>query len=203
MTMNGFWNERYSEKEFVYGKHPNEFLKEELEKLPVGKILFPCEGEGRNAVFAAQIGWEVDAFDLSEEGFKKALLLSQERKASIRYVIEDAISIEYPANTFDVVSLIYAHFPSAIRQKVHRKITNWLKPGGKLILEAFNPNQLANNSGGPKDISMLYNNDMLLEDFKELKTELLFTTKIKLDEGKYHQGEADVIRYVGIKEKCL
>jgi hypothetical protein len=77
--MKEFWNERYSNKLFVYGKEPNVFFREELEKMPVGKILLPAEGEGRNAVFAALQGWEVFAFDNSEEGMKKALLLASEK----------------------------------------------------------------------------------------------------------------------------
>ena len=52
--MNNFWNERYAEKVFAYGIAPNEFYKEQLAKLPKGKILFAAEGEGRNAVYAAQ-----------------------------------------------------------------------------------------------------------------------------------------------------
>ena len=51
------WNDRYSKDEYAYGEEPNRYLKEQLEKLAVGKILFPAEGEGRNAVFAAKLGW--------------------------------------------------------------------------------------------------------------------------------------------------
>ncbi len=65
------WNERYSKSDFAYGKLPNHFLKEQLEQLPVGSILFPAEGEGRNAVFAATVGWIASAFVISEEGKRK------------------------------------------------------------------------------------------------------------------------------------
>ncbi|HRN48956.1 MAG TPA: hypothetical protein PKW69_13045, partial [Niabella sp.] len=61
--MKEFWNDRYSREEYSYGQLPNEFLKETLQKLKPGKILFPAEGEGRNAVFAASLGWHADAFD--------------------------------------------------------------------------------------------------------------------------------------------
>jgi hypothetical protein len=61
------WNERYSKNEFAYGEAPNNYLKEQLEKLSAGAILFPAEGEGRNAVFAATLGWKVSAFDISIE----------------------------------------------------------------------------------------------------------------------------------------
>jgi hypothetical protein len=75
----------------------------------------------------------------------------------------------------------------------------WLKPGGRIILEAFNPDQLQNTSGGPKELSMLYTADMLKADFEGLSTDILATLQIDLNEGKYHDGIADVIRYVGIK----
>ena len=59
--MKEFWNSRYQEKEYAYGLEPNLFFKSELIKLIPGKALFPAEGEGRNAVFAAKSGWEVTA----------------------------------------------------------------------------------------------------------------------------------------------
>ncbi|EMM82692.1 thiopurine S-methyltransferase domain protein [Leptospira interrogans str. 2002000626] len=65
------WNERYNKEEFAFGEQPNEYLKEQLEKLKIGTILFPAEGEGRNAVFAAKLGWNVSAFDISIEGKRK------------------------------------------------------------------------------------------------------------------------------------
>src|SRR5687768_5721230 len=77
------WNERYSKHEFAYGEQPNNYLKEQLEKLDVGTILFPAEGEGRNAVFAAKLGWTVSAFDISVEGKNKALRLAKTNKVKI------------------------------------------------------------------------------------------------------------------------
>ena len=61
--MKTFWDARYSSKEFVYGKEPNDFFASELNKLNPGKMLLPGEGEGRNAAYAASQGWSVDAFD--------------------------------------------------------------------------------------------------------------------------------------------
>ena len=54
--MNNFWNERYAEADFAYGHEPNVFLKENISKITKGKILFPAEGEAKNAVLAAQSG---------------------------------------------------------------------------------------------------------------------------------------------------
>jgi hypothetical protein len=50
-----------------------------LIKLPIGSILFPAEGEGRNAVFAAKLGWAVSAFDISNEGKNKGIKLAKKK----------------------------------------------------------------------------------------------------------------------------
>lgn len=197
--MNNIWDDRYSLKEYFYGEEPNVFFAEQLGKLNPGTIILPCEGEGRNAVYAASQGWKAKAFDSSEAGRRKALLLAGKHKQHIDYIVEDALLISFPKNSVDVVAFIYAHFAPATRAFVHEKAISWLKPGGKIILEAFNPGQLNNNSGGPKDLSMLYTEEMLRNDFVGLKIELLETKEITLHEGKYHEGKADIIRFVGIK----
>jgi len=74
-----------------------------------------------------------------------------------------------------------------------------LKPGGKIIIEAFNPDQLQNNSGGPKELAMLYTENIIREDFEGMEIELIQTTQTTLNEGKYHEGKADVVRFVGVK----
>ncbi len=198
--MINFWNERYREKVFLYGKEPNEFLAQQLQKIQTGKILFPCEEEGRNAVYTTKLGWDTFAFDLSKEGFKKTKLLAKHNQVELNYQIADAIMVDYPTESFDSVALIFAHFPPTIRQSIHQKIINWLNLGGILILEAFNQLQLNNASGGPTDLNRLYTEEIIKEDFKPLKTELLVSSQLILNEGKYHQGKADIIRYVGIKD---
>ena len=85
------WNDRYSNEEFAYGEEPNNYLKEQLEKLNPGTILFPAEGEGRNAVFAAKLGWEVWAFDISAEGKDKAMKLVATNNVAIDYQVRNLI----------------------------------------------------------------------------------------------------------------
>lgn len=199
--MNNFWNERYSAHEYAFGTEPNVFFAGELRKLPrPGHILFPCEGEGRNAVYAAEQGWTVEAFDLSEMGKRKALQWAQARGVELSYHFADALTEEYPAAMFDAIALIYAHFSAADRRLIHRKMVQWLKPGGTIILEAFHPDQLGFSSGGPKDPTMLYTEALLAEDFEELHTDLLVSEHVTLEEGKYHQGPAAIVRFVGHKQ---
>ena len=197
--INSFWNERYSENEFVYGEAPNVYFAEELSKLKPGTIILPCEGEGRNAVHAARQGWNVHAFDFSEAGKLKADGLALKYDVKINYQLLDAALALYPAASADAVAIIYTHLPKEVRNKLYQNIIHWLKPGGKIILETFCPEQLKNNSGGPKDIDMLNTKEILSEDFKELNIVYLEYSSIQLSEGKYHEGLADVIRMIATK----
>ncbi len=197
--MKNFWDERYCNQEYIYGKTPNIFFAEQLKTLIPGEILLPCEGEGRNAVFAAIKGWKVRAFDTSEAGKIKADKLALENNVNIDYLIDDAVTVQYPPNSFNTIAFIYTHFAPAIRKKIHQKAITWLKPGGKILLEVFNPKQLQNNSGGPKDIAMLYTEEMLRDDFEGLTIDLLEPSTIELNEGKHHTGKADIIQFVATK----
>jgi 2-polyprenyl-3-methyl-5-hydroxy-6-metoxy-1,4-benzoquinol methylase len=193
------WDERFSGEEYVYGIQPNVFLEEQLPLLEPGTILFACEGEGRNAVFAASLGWNVSAFDGSTAGQKKALKLAAEKDVTIDYRIGDATDIEYPSESFDCIVCIYAHFPPEIRAGIHQRALGWLKPGGTVIMEAFNPEQLPRTSGGPKDITMLYTPEMLMQDFEDVEEISISLELVTLDEGPLHQGKAEVIRMIAKK----
>jgi SAM-dependent methyltransferase len=193
------WDERFSGEEYVYGIQPNVFLEEQLPLLEPGSILFACEGEGRNAVFATSLGWNVSAFDGSTAGQKKALKLAAEKGVTIDYRIGDATEIEYPAESFDCIVFIYAHFPADIRTKIHQRALGWLKLGGTVIMEAFNPEQLPRTSGGPKDVTMLYTPEMLMQDFEDVEDISISLESVTLDEGPLHQGKAEVIRMIAKK----
>lgn len=193
-----FWNEKYGGEEFHYGLKPNRFLELMLESRPPGRLLFAAEGEGRNAVYAAKQGWEVHAFDQSERAREKAMALAEQEGLEINYQIADALEYESD-RPFDAVALIYAHFPAAIRARVHQRLSGLLKPVGELWLEAFAPGQLAYSSGGPKDESMLYTPELLEGDFKDLQIRQAEVTRYVLDEGPGHAGMGEVVRFRGVK----
>jgi 2-polyprenyl-3-methyl-5-hydroxy-6-metoxy-1,4-benzoquinol methylase len=196
--MKEIWNERYAKKEYIYGRTPNEFFKNFIDKQEKATILLPAEGEGRNAVYAARKGWQVCAFDFSEEAEKKALLWADQNKVEINYEVAD-LTQWHTEEKFDAVALIYIHLSPGIRQEFHKKMVHQLKPGGMIILEAFSKKQIDYDSGGPSDIELLYNTKILNNDFSELKIDFLQERLVELDEGLYHQGEASIIRMIAKK----
>lgn len=198
--MQEFWNKRYSESKYIYGKKPNQFLKEELSILPAGRILFLGEGEGRNAVYAATLGWDVDAVDYSKSGKAKAEKLAAEHGVKINYRIEDLSQFMPQQNFYDAAALIFIHLNDELRSAVNQKAIAALKPGGKIILEAFEKEQIKNESGGPKDEELLYSLEDVINDFIDLDFEKLAKETVELNEGEYHKGKAAVIRFVGVKK---
>jgi cyclopropane fatty-acyl-phospholipid synthase-like methyltransferase len=197
-----FWDERYSFEEYVYGTEPNQFFKEQIDKFSSpGILLMPGEGEGRNAVYAAKLDWQVDAFDQSINAQKKALRLAKKNEKNINYQVTDVTKFYTEKNKYDAAAIIFVHFNSEERTIFHHKIINSLKPGGKLILESFSKSQFGKKSGGPQALEMLYSLEDVMNDFKEIKTILLEEKNVILNEGDKHSGEASVIRYVGEKLK--
>lgn len=198
--MKEFWNERYALTEYVYGTEPNDFYKQTIRSLTPGKALLPAEGEGRNAVFAAQLGWEVTAFDQSNSAKKKAMQLAHQKKVVIHYDVHDVADLHlYPESYFDLIVLIFVHLPELVRKEFHQGLIKLLKPGGKLILEAFNPDQLGKKSGGPQRASLLYSENMLKQDFSAMTITTLNSMEVELNEGEYHKGLASVVRMIAYK----
>lgn len=199
-----FWNERYQNLNFAYGKEPNLFFKEELQKLKTGTLLLPADGEGRNGVFASKLGWNVTATDLSTEGKNKALKLAKEFDVNLKYIVGDIQDLEFPKESFDVIGLIYAHFTAWKISAIHQKLVTLLKPNGYVIFEAFSKNHLnyqKNNPkiGGPKDIDMLFSIEQIQQDFTGFEIQTLDEREVLLNEGNCHNGKGSVLRFIGKK----
>lgn len=199
-----FWDERYANEEFVYGKLPNKYFKEKIDELSVGKALFAAEGEGRNAVYAATLGWEVTAFDQSLSAKNKAISLAENNQVTIDYLVSDLDNFNYTSETYDLLVLIFAHFPEEKRRIYHRQLTRTIKNGGYIILEAFSKNHIQNQKenlkvGGPKNIDMLYDLDEIKEDFQNFEFLEAYETETELNEGEHHKGKGSVIRILAKK----
>jgi SAM-dependent methyltransferase len=203
--MKEFWDERYGQKGFAYGEKPNEYLMKHLQTLSAGTILFPADGEGRNSVFAAKLGWTVYAFDQSVEGVNKALQLAEKNQVKIDFKVGEFQTLNYKSEQFDVLALIYAHFSAETKSSYHKVLDDYLRKGGLIIFEAFSKKHIEYNSvnekvGGPKDLGMLFSIDEIKSDFANYEIIELKETEVELNEGIFHQGKGSVIRFIGRKK---
>lgn len=196
-----FWDQRFSEPGFKYGVEPNAFVREQASGLkPGSRILLPGDGEGRNGVWLAQRGHQVTSVDSSAVGLRKAAELAELRGVQIITQLADLAHWSPEAGTFHAVVLVFTHLPPLIRCDAHRRLAMGLQPGGKLILEAFHPEQLHYTSGGPRDVGMLYTPAQISEDFAGLLApDQAWYGEITLSEGPGHQGLAAVTRWTGLR----
>jgi 2-polyprenyl-3-methyl-5-hydroxy-6-metoxy-1,4-benzoquinol methylase len=196
-----FWDDRYGESGYAYGTVPNQFLTQQQQRLKPGmKTLVVGDGEGRNGVWLATRGLDVLSIDLSPVGLEKAQALANQHQVQIQTRCADLTTWDWLVAEYDLVVSIYLHFSPEVRQRMHRSMLKALKPGGLLILEAFNLEQLQYqreyDSGGPPIQEMLYQSEMLREDFAGAKIMHLTETVTELHEGQYHDGKASVIRLI-------
>lgn len=194
--MKEFWNERYSDDQFVYGKTPNAFFKQQIDQLNPGKMILPADGEGRNSVYTAKKGWDVTAVDYSKTGKEKALKLADEQSVEIEYHISDLADFDFGAEKYNAAAFIYVHLPRSIIRDVFKNVITSLKPGAKIIVEVYSVNQLGRDSGGPKDERVLYTEEKLRELLSGTEIDWMEEVEIDLSEGDFHVGKAMVIRAI-------
>jgi SAM-dependent methyltransferase len=199
-----FWNERYAEPVLAYGEKANVFFQEELAKLTPGRLFLPAEGQGRNAVYAAELGWDVLAVDYAQTGHDRAMELAAQHGVSFAYEVgdlTDSARLEewLGRGPFDAIGVVFMHLPPGQQEMVLQRIVKALKPGGHFICEVFSKHQLGNPSGGPQKIEMLTDpvdfKLLLKENFSELR---VWEENVVLHEGPYHEGKGSVVRAIGV-----
>jgi SAM-dependent methyltransferase len=193
------WDECYSEPGFAHGIAPNEFLVSVVDRIPKGRILSLAEGEGKNAVYLASLGYGVTGVDGSIVGLRKAVDLATERGVTISTIHADLGSFEIETEQWDGVIACYCHVPSAIRIPLHHAAVLGLKSGGVFVLEAFSTEQFIYDTDGPHSLDML----MTLDDLKRELAGLEFAHAAQIvreaQEGSRRAGLTSVIQLVGIK----
>lgn len=194
-----FWNERYSNSDYAYGTNPNDFLKQQ--NFPQNsRILCLAEGEGRNAVFLATLGHKVTAVDYSEQGLEKMKALALRNQVHVETVLADLGQYRFQPEHWDAIVLVFGHFPPPIRKHVLGGIYEALKPGAVLVMEVYSKAQVQNNSGGPKDIQMLYDASELCADLCAFSDLNLVELNRDVREGQYHNGMSAVIQLIARKQ---
>ena len=200
--MQDFWDQRYKTDDYLFGKEPNEFFRTFIDSLPPGKILLPGAGEGRNAVYAADAGWEVDAFDISPIAREKALRFAEEEGVELRYSLQDARNFKCEKGHYDVAAILFMPLPLENRQAFHQRIIECLKPnGGNLYLLAFTQDAHNLETSGLPDSSLFYTPQELANDFKELQIDLLQKEEAEFREGNGHRGKATIVKMMAIRRQ--
>ena len=197
------WDKRYSGEEYAYGKEANVWLAERISEVtpsPDNKALFPADGEGRNAVWAARCGWNSEVFDLSKVGKEKCQLLAQEHGVAVEYEVDDLSKRDFSSQKYALVACSWFHTPSEIRKEHMPRMLHSLKPGGHFIMEGYHKSQMEMQSGGPKSLDLLFDLDEVLgeltgESAPQMKIIHTAVTSTILEESNLHMGLARVVRF--------
>ncbi|WP_445425646.1 SAM-dependent methyltransferase [Alishewanella sp. HL-SH06] len=200
MSGSTFWDERYAQENYVYGEMPNDFLVSQIARIkPNSKVLCLAEGEGRNAVYLAQLGHDVTAVDISMVALDKGRRLADNAGVKVRWQQGDLANYALGEEKWDLIVAIFMHLPEAIRDRVFAQIKTALRPDGLFIGEFYRPEQLSFKTGGPQDIKMLYSLCMLDEQLKGLTMSHLQACEREVVEGTGHNGMAAVCQVVAVK----
>lgn len=191
------WDAEFSNDEYIYGKKPNDFLKEHYLSIPKGKVLMLAEGEGRNAVFLAAKGYDVTAVDISEVALKKAEKLAMDKGVSIELICSDLETFDLGKKRWDGVVSIFCHLMPKIRANLYERIEKSLTDKGIFFLEAYTPDQLKFKTGGPPIAEMMISKKNLLKELPLLSFSCLKELERDVIEGINHHGPASVIQAIG------
>lgn len=192
------WNRRYDGAEFLFGTAPNEWLREQAHRFPPqGRVLCVADGEGRNSVWLARQGFEVDAFDVADRAVDKARAFAQRESVTVNFAVADCDGFAWPEAAYDGVAAIFVQFADPpMRARLFERIVRSLRPGGVLILQGYTPKQLEYRTGGPPILSHLYTQELLLNAFADLSITELREYEAEIHEGQGHSGRSALVGLV-------
>jgi SAM-dependent methyltransferase len=193
------WDTRYNTEEYVFGKRPNRFLIDCAAGLAPGKALCLGEGEGRNAVYLASLGWEVSAVDISPYGIEKAQLLARQRGVSITTITTDLNDYTIAPNAWDLIITFFVHIPAEERARMHRKVIAGLRPGGTYILEGYSPEMVRFGDRGPKELPQRYHPETIRAELDGLELRTVRELDRLLDEAEPELGWVAVTQVLAVK----
>lgn len=194
------WDARYAETFAAYGTQPNDFLRAVAERVPEGPVLVIAAGEGRDAVFLAELGHDVTAMDQSAVGIRNAAALAAARGVALNAVVADLAEFDFGEQCWAGVVSVWAHVPPDLRRRVHAACVRALKPGGAFVLEAYAPSQLARpGKGGPPVVELLMASETVRQELSGLRLEICREVERDVAEGRFHHGPSSTTQVLGFK----
>jgi 2-polyprenyl-3-methyl-5-hydroxy-6-metoxy-1,4-benzoquinol methylase len=150
------WDARYADLGPVTALQPNRFVAMETAHLAPGRVLDLACGEGRNAVWLAEQGWQVTGIDFSEVAIERARRLADARRVSTEFVVGDVFAIPLEHARYDLVLIAYLQVGPDQRSALLEMAVDALAPGGTLLLVAHDLRNLTEGYGGPSSASVLW-----------------------------------------------
>lgn len=194
------WDERYLGDGYAFGTEPNVLLSRIAAWLPTsGKALDLGTGEGRNAVFLAGQGLQVEGVDLSAVGLAKAQRLAAAKGVSITTRQADLTELKLPENSYALISCIFCHLPEPQRTILMQQCVAALQPEGLFVGVFYHPDQIGFGSGGPQNPELLATLPQMQAALSGLDWLLAEHSEENLQEGSRHQGMSSVLYLVGRK----
>lgn len=149
------WNDRYRDQELVWSAGPNQFVAELVADLPPGRAIDLAAGEGRNAVWLAERGWDATAVDFSDVAIAKARQIAERRAVTITTEVADLTTYELPPERYDLVLVAYLQLPAEQLDPILARAAAAVAPGGTFLLVSHDASNLDGGYGGPQHISVL------------------------------------------------
>jgi SAM-dependent methyltransferase len=165
------WDQRYATTDLIWGAGPNRFLVAEVDGLPPGRALDLGCGEGRNAIWLAEHGWQVTGVDFSEIGLDKARRLAADRGVEAAWVRADLLDYQPEQGAFDLVIVMYIQLPAAQLADVMKRASAALAPGGTLLVVGHDLLNLSQGYGGPQNPEVLFTPSDIERDVPGLSIE--------------------------------
>ncbi len=144
------WNERYRNTELVWSAGPNQFVEAACRDLAPGRAIDLAAGEGRNAIWLAERGWEATAIDFSDVAIDKARRLAERRGVEITTAVEDLTEFVPEPGRYDLVLVAYLQLPADELEPILRRAAAAVAPGGTFLLIGHDLRNLAEGYGGPQ-----------------------------------------------------
>ncbi len=150
------WDERHAQRDPIESHDPDPNLVAELAGLRSGLALDLASGDGRNAIWLAQRGWQVTAVDFSRVALDRARGTAVAAGVEVDWQQADLLDWSPAAGTFDLVTLIFFHLPLDSRRVVYARAAAAVRPGGTLFVVGHDRTNLTDGIGGPQDPTVLF-----------------------------------------------